>query len=133
MPKHSARKWMLLLCAGLAITVAGAQVHLIGPDGALTAPLASALISAALAGALIVLGLMRSKAEHETATQPVDLAEPEDLETQLDACGDRVSKDHKEGPIIVDVEHFVWRFNGEYWKDELGYYRFKVRSQCPKN
>ncbi|MBK9030362.1 MAG: tetratricopeptide repeat protein [Myxococcales bacterium] len=46
--------------------------------------------------------------------------------------GDRISKDRKEDPIIVDDEHFVWRFNGEYWKDELGYYRFKVRSQCPK-
>jgi len=50
-----------------------------------------------------------------------------------DRTGDKISKDHKEDPIIVDDEHFVWRFNGEYWKDELGYYRFKVRSQCPKN
>ncbi len=47
-------------------------------------------------------------------------------------AGDKISKTHKEDPIIVDDEHFVWRFNGEYWKDELGYYRFKVRSQCPK-
>lgn len=44
----------------------------------------------------------------------------------------KISKDRKEDPIVVDDEHFVWRFNGEYWKDELGYYRFKVRSQCPK-
>lgn len=47
--------------------------------------------------------------------------------------GERIEAGHKEDPIIVDDEHFVWRFNGEYWKDELGYYRFKVRSQCPKN
>jgi len=47
-------------------------------------------------------------------------------------AGERLSKDRKEDPIVVDDEHFVWRFNGEYWKDELGYYRFKVRSQCPK-
>lgn len=47
--------------------------------------------------------------------------------------GERISTTHKEDPIIVDDEHFVWRFNGEYWKDELGYYRFKVRNQCPKN
>jgi hypothetical protein len=26
----------------------------------------------------------------------------------------------------------MWKFNGEYWKDELGYYRFKIRSKCPK-
>jgi len=44
----------------------------------------------------------------------------------------RVSTDHKEEPIVVDDEHFVWKFNGEYWKDELGYYRFRIRSKCPK-
>jgi hypothetical protein len=47
--------------------------------------------------------------------------------------GERIDASHKEDPIIVDDEHFVWKFNGEYWKDELGYYRFKIRSQCPKN
>jgi hypothetical protein len=42
------------------------------------------------------------------------------------------SSSHKEEPIIVDDEHFQWKFNGEYWKDELGYYRFKIRSRCPR-
>ena len=28
--------------------------------------------------------------------------------------------------IAADDEHLYWRFNGEYWKDELGYYRFRV-------
>jgi hypothetical protein len=49
-----------------------------------------------------------------------------------DAVGARVKSDHKEEPIIIDDEHFQWKFNGEYWKDELGYYRFKIRSRCPK-
>jgi len=48
------------------------------------------------------------------------------------AAGGRVSANHKEEPIIVDDEHFQWKFDGEYWKDELGYYRFKIRSRCPK-
>ena len=48
------------------------------------------------------------------------------------AAGARISSSHKEEPIIVDDEHFQWNFNGEYWKDELGYYRFKIRSRCPK-
>jgi hypothetical protein len=43
-----------------------------------------------------------------------------------------VSADHKEEAIVVDDEHFMWKFNGEYWKDELGYYRFKIRSKCPR-
>jgi hypothetical protein len=44
----------------------------------------------------------------------------------------RVASGSREEPIVVDDEHFAWKFNGEYWKDELGYYRFKIRSRCPK-
>lgn len=49
-----------------------------------------------------------------------------------EALKTRVSADHREEPIVVDDEHFQWKFNGEYWKDELGYYRFRIRSRCPK-
>jgi tetratricopeptide (TPR) repeat protein len=49
-----------------------------------------------------------------------------------EARGEQISGEHKEEPIIIDDEHFMWKFNGEYWKDELGYYRFRIRSQCPK-
>jgi hypothetical protein len=48
------------------------------------------------------------------------------------AKGERISGDHRAERIQVDDEHFMWKFNGEYWKDELGYYRFKVQSRCPK-
>ncbi len=48
------------------------------------------------------------------------------------AKGEQLSGSHKEEPIVVDDEHFMWKFNGEYWKDELGYYRFRIRSKCPK-
>ncbi|HTE49807.1 MAG TPA: tetratricopeptide repeat protein [Kofleriaceae bacterium] len=53
---------------------------------------------------------------------------------QIDAQarGEQISGDHRQEPIVVDDEHFLWKFNGEYWKDELGYYRFKIRSRCPK-
>jgi len=49
-----------------------------------------------------------------------------------DALKLRVSANAKEEPIIIDDEHFQWRFNGEYWKDELAYYRFKIKNRCPK-
>jgi tetratricopeptide (TPR) repeat protein len=32
--------------------------------------------------------------------------------------------------IAIDDEHQQWPFRGEYWKDELGYYRFKVQNKC---
>lgn len=49
-----------------------------------------------------------------------------------EARGTRISGDAKPEPILVDDEHFMWKFNGEYWKDELGFYRFRIQSKCPK-
>ncbi|MBK9070674.1 MAG: hypothetical protein IPL79_06700 [Myxococcales bacterium] len=34
--------------------------------------------------------------------------------------------------IEIDDEHFAWKFRGEYWRDELGYYRFRIESKCKK-
>ena len=30
----------------------------------------------------------------------------------------------------IDKEHEIYNYNGEYWQDELGYYRYKVTSLC---
>lgn len=32
--------------------------------------------------------------------------------------------------VRVDEEHQMWPFDGEYWRDELGFYRQQVTSQC---
>jgi TolA-binding protein len=32
--------------------------------------------------------------------------------------------------IRADDEHEMWPFNGEYWRDELGYYRVKIANKC---
>jgi tetratricopeptide (TPR) repeat protein len=34
------------------------------------------------------------------------------------------------GEVFVSSEHNVWPFNGEYWRDELGYYRQQVTYKC---
>jgi TolA-binding protein len=34
------------------------------------------------------------------------------------------------GQVEVDEEHQVWPFDGEYWRDELGFYRQEVTSKC---
>jgi hypothetical protein len=34
------------------------------------------------------------------------------------------------GKVEVDSEHMLWPFNGEYWRDELGFYRQEVTYQC---
>jgi tetratricopeptide (TPR) repeat protein len=30
----------------------------------------------------------------------------------------------------IDSEHQLYNYNGEYWQDELGYYRYKITSLC---
>jgi len=35
--------------------------------------------------------------------------------------------------IRADDEHVIWPFVGEYWRDELGYYRVKIRNKCQRN
>lgn len=34
------------------------------------------------------------------------------------------------GVVNPDSEHFIWPFDGEYWRDELGFYRQEVASAC---
>ena len=34
--------------------------------------------------------------------------------------------------ILPDDEHQFWPFNGEYWRDELGYYSYKIASRCTR-
>ncbi len=38
--------------------------------------------------------------------------------------------EHRGIEIKADDEHVIWPFNGEYWRDELGYYRVKIRNKC---
>lgn len=35
--------------------------------------------------------------------------------------------------IRVDDEHQFWPFTGEYWRDELGYYRVKLNNKCERS
>jgi hypothetical protein len=34
------------------------------------------------------------------------------------------------GIVKPDEEHMLWPFDGEYWRDELGFYRQVVESAC---
>jgi hypothetical protein len=50
-------------------------------------------------------------------------------EQQLGASG----KATEIGNVKVDDEHQYWPFVGEYWRDELGYYRFRLLNRCEKS
>jgi len=34
--------------------------------------------------------------------------------------------------IEPDEEHLFWPFDGQYWRDELGYYKFRIKSHCTR-
>jgi tetratricopeptide (TPR) repeat protein len=59
-----------------------------------------------------------------------------DLEQEVMAEQQTVKSDaaakRRATEIRADDEHYVWPFTGEYWKDELGYYRVKIVNRCDK-
>ena len=40
-----------------------------------------------------------------------------------------VGRVHASDPA-TDDEHVYWPFTGEYWRDELGYYLYTIKSEC---
>ncbi|CAN5492503.1 hypothetical protein BH09MYX1_BH09MYX1_28060 [soil metagenome] len=52
---------------------------------------------------------------------------------QLDQAiaGSQVTAAESKANVVKpDEEHIIWPFNGEYWRDELGFYRQSITSKC---
>jgi hypothetical protein len=52
---------------------------------------------------------------------------------QLDQAiqGSQTTVEESKANIVKpDDEHVIWPFNGEYWRDELGFYRQTITSRC---
>jgi len=52
---------------------------------------------------------------------------------QLDQAiqGSQTTVEESKANIVKpDDEHVIWPFNGEYWRDELGFYRQTITSKC---
>lgn len=63
-----------------------------------------------------------------------EILEGEKLQEEADLRSE-MARDHSHraqqiGTIVVDDEHQFWPFTGEYWRDELGYYRYKLMNKC---
>ncbi len=43
-----------------------------------------------------------------------------------------LAKESEGGNVEVDEEHQLWPFDGEYWRDELGFYRQQVTNLCTR-
>lgn len=62
----------------------------------------------------------------------VTAAEKGVLESRLQ--GEEIARrPERETPIYAtDDEHIYWPFTGEYWRDELGYYLYTIKSECAR-
>lgn len=49
-----------------------------------------------------------------------------EIQTEQELTGPAV----QQAEIKSDAEHVIWPFEGEFWRDELGYYRQPVASRC---
>jgi tetratricopeptide (TPR) repeat protein len=54
----------------------------------------------------------------------------EEVDMKEEKFSDRTRKARDLVTINVDDEHQFWPFTGEYWRDELGYYRYKLSNKC---
>ncbi len=63
------------------------------------------------------------KIEFEVAS-----AEKGILENRLQ--GGPAARGRKGSLYATDEEHVYWPFSGEYWRDELGYYLYTIKSEC---
>jgi tetratricopeptide (TPR) repeat protein len=56
----------------------------------------------------------------------------EELDLKIERNKDKWGPDdaYTFGRVEADEEHVIWPFDGEYWRDELGFYRQVVSSRC---
>jgi len=57
-------------------------------------------------------------------------AEKVGLEGQLLGAQAPKSRRKRGNLYATDDEHIYWPFKGEYWRDELGYYLYTIKSEC---
>lgn len=63
----------------------------------------------------------------------ITLGEKEALEESLLGKGTGAATNKQEEvAVVVPDDHYYWPFEGEYWKDEVGYYKFSVQGVCAK-
>ena len=52
------------------------------------------------------------------------------LESELMGASAPKKRTRRGSLYATDDEHLYWTFNGEYWRDELGYYLYTIKSEC---
>lgn len=91
------------------------------------------------AGELIQVRLKRLSSEINDLQKQAIKVQYEIINAQKDTLEASLREEQVAAPrsgsapdIVPDDEHEYWPFRGEYWRDELGYYRFKIASKCAR-
>ena len=77
--------------------------------------------------------LRRELDDHLTRMDEIDLEVTSAIRGDLDAAQQQqmtAAARSGGGDVEVDEEHQLWPFDGEYWRDELGFYRQQVTNVC---
>ena len=66
------------------------------------------------------------------AERPTDITAAQRNELDQAIAQNQVNQQESKifGIVKPDEEHMLWPFDGEYWRDELGFYRQVVESAC---
>jgi tetratricopeptide (TPR) repeat protein len=109
---------------------------------ALTSAPTTADLGSWLGQELAVVGALSADRAGELVSTRLDrLAEDlSERQNEMDAVELEINTQRRTGPprgpgrdevqIVADQEHMTWPFDGEYWRDELPYYRARVRNRC---
>ena len=61
----------------------------------------------------------------------IDITAAKRGQLEANIAGSQVTVQESERNIVKpDEEHLIWPFDGEYWRDELGFYRQTITSKC---
>jgi hypothetical protein len=61
----------------------------------------------------------------------IDITSAERNQLDVAIAGGQVTQAEGKANIVrPDEEHVIWPFDGEYWRDELGFYRQTITSKC---
>jgi hypothetical protein len=94
----------------------------------LSAQLAGKFVQGRLADMVRLIDVLQG--DRELIAFETTKGEKEMLETRFDADAQLVSQ-RLYRPAIPPTGHEYWPFDGEYWPDEIGFYRYTVKDACP--
>ena len=104
----------------------------------------TAALGAWLGQELAVVGALSLDRAGERVTARLDrlVDDLTDRVNEIDAVQLEVHTERRTGPapgpgrdevaVVADQEHMIWPFDGEYWRDELPYYRANVQNRCTR-